>query len=113
MRGSGVQVPPAAPSQTKPPGAKPGGLFLAHAVLAAIAHQAQERHEQVDEVKVKPQRAHDGGFLVGLCAVRFGIHFFEHLRAKGRQTREDNHGNHRQHKAHRRGFKKDVQSNFE
>src|SRR6202043_3539166 len=58
------------------------GLVRPAALVAARSQQLQQHHEQVDEVEVEPERAHDRGLGRGLAA-RIGlvdIHLLDLLR---------------------------------
>src|SRR5437868_566632 len=51
--------------------------------LAAVAHELQQEHEQVDEVEIEPQRAH-GRFAAGdIRGIAVEIHFLDLLRVIG------------------------------
>src|SRR3982751_6267391 len=45
-----------------------GHFSLIYGLLAPIAHDAEQRLEQVDETQVQVQRGHDGQFLAVLAA---------------------------------------------
>ena len=56
--------------------------------IAPVSREAQEKHEQVDEVEVKRQGAHDR-VRAGLTGGHRERHGFETLRIVGGQSRKD------------------------
>src|ERR1700733_4330323 len=83
------------PTKTKRPGNRSGAPSSLLCSLAAVAEQAQQHEEQIDEVEIKPQRPHyclaagDGAVVVDV------IHFLDALRVIGGQANEDEHAKHR------------------
>ena len=57
--------------------------------LFAVAKQLQKHQEQVDEVQIQTQSAHDGFFACDFRAVTFEIHFLDLLGVIGGQACKD------------------------
>src|SRR5690606_34406349 len=75
----------------------------------AVAHELQQEHEQVEEVEVELQRAHDGGLAkkipVAVRQPQVGV--LDVLRIVRRQTGEDQNTDSRDGKVHRRRLEED------
>ena len=64
-------------------------------LVAILAEKLQQHQEQVDEVEIEPQGAHDG-LLTGDRAVILNVvHLLDLLRVVCRQASEDEHADHR------------------
>src|ERR1043166_3473526 len=65
--------------------------------VAARAEQLQQHHEQVDEVEIQPERAHDGRLGCGLAAGIdvIDIHLLDLLRVPGGQPDKHDDADHR------------------
>ena len=74
-------------------------------VLFAVAQEAQQEHEQVDEIKVERQRAHDRRFakpsLVAILCV-FNIVGLNLLGVPSGQASKDQNADDRDREGHRR-----------
>src|SRR4051812_37733500 len=64
---------------------------------AAIAEEAQHEQEQVDEVEVERERAHDGLAADGGAVLLRVEHFLDLLRIPGGEAGEDEHAGSRDH----------------
>ena len=64
---------------------------LGGAELSAIADQAQQHEEQVDEVEIERQRAHHGLAASRVHIVRRVVHLLDLLGVPGGQPGEDQH----------------------
>ena len=76
--------------------------------LPARAEQPQQHQEQVDEVQIKRQRAHDRLLGGGIGAVDFGVHVLDLLRVVGGQADEHQDPDHRNHEMHDRALQEHV-----
>src|ERR1700751_5718101 len=73
-----------------------GASMLSSAVWsAAVAEQAQQHEEQVDEVEVETQRAHHRLAAGDATVVVDVVHLLDALRVVGGQADEDQHADHR------------------
>ena len=64
-------------------------LDLLSVLFFALAGQAQQQLEDVDEVQVERQRAHHRQLLVRLGIMMLGVLLLDRLRVPGRQADED------------------------
>src|SRR5271166_5027898 len=85
------------PAQKNRPGTGPGRpkAVPAGPSVAAGAEQLHQQHEQVDEVEIEAQRAHDRLLAAGLVIVALVIHLLDLLRVIRGQTDEDEDADHR------------------
>ena len=72
-------------------------MFTLAVPLFAVTEQAQQHQEQVDEVKIQGQRAHDRLFGGHLAILAGDIHQLDPLGVIGRQAGEHHHPGHRDH----------------
>src|ERR1700712_4632325 len=76
-------------------------------LLLAASHKLQQEHEQVDEVEVERQRAHDRLAPCNGCVIGFEVHFLDPLRVVGRQARECKNADHGDCELKRGGLQED------
>src|SRR5262245_62047082 len=76
----------------KTPGLKPGrSLQSLRWRLAAIAEEAQQEQEQVDEVEIERESAHHCLAAGDSAVIVHAVHFLDLLGVPGGQAREDQH----------------------
>ena len=82
--------------KTKAPRRSPGRFAnSALQCLAPVAEQAQQHQEQVDEVEVERQRAHDSLAPRDRAVIVGAVHLLDLLRVVGGEAREHDHADHR------------------
>src|SRR5262245_38082997 len=72
--------------KTKRPGDRPGRCTVVPVQSAPVANQAEQHHEQVDEVEVKRQRAHYRLAAAGSAVVVDVVHLLDLLGVPGGQA---------------------------
>jgi hypothetical protein len=79
--------------QKKTPQDEPGALKKSLLRSAAVAEQPQQHQEQVDEVEIEPQRAHDRLAAGDGAVVHRAVHLLDVLRVVGGEPDEHEHAN--------------------